>query len=204
MQSRWHVAILGLALAGCATKSVVPRSPAIEPRYKPAVEEFQRRVTAYQEVRKGIESGLPKLKPTPEAAEINAHQKALATGLLKARAGAKQGDLFFPEVREYFVTTVRSEMKGRQGTPARGAAAQGNPKLDDLPGSVKVAVNAPYPDTQPVSSVPPTLLLRLPKLPENLSYRFVGRDLILRDGDAAIIVDFIRDAAPPLPKKTGD
>jgi hypothetical protein len=35
------------------------------------------------------------------------------------------------------------------------------------------------------------LLDVLPRLPEELEYRFVGRDLILRDVKANLIVDFI-------------
>ncbi len=47
---------------------------------------------------------------------------------------------------------------------------------------------------QPVSSVPPSLLLKLPALPEQVKYAFVGRALILRDTEANVILDFIPDA----------
>jgi hypothetical protein len=36
----------------------------------------------------------------------------------------------------------------------------------------------------------------LPPLPECLHYRFVGRDLLLVDSVAQIIVDILRNAAP--------
>jgi hypothetical protein len=58
-------------------------------------------------------------------------------------------------------------------------------------------VNAEYPVDAPLSTMPPTLLQRLPLLPEELEYRFVGPDLILRDKNANIIVDYMRDAASP-------
>jgi hypothetical protein len=61
---------------------------------------------------------------------------------------------------------------------------------------IKVRVNAPYPDDEPLSNVPPQLLLNLPRLPDSVTYRFVGRDLILRDSKAALIVDFIREVTP--------
>ncbi len=64
------------------------------------------------------------------------------------------------------------------------------------PESVRVAVNATYNDHAPFSSMPPTLLLKLPQLPEEVRYRFVGRDLILRDTEANVILDFIKDAVP--------
>jgi hypothetical protein len=47
-----------------------------------------------------------------------------------------------------------------------------------------------------LSLVPPALLLKLPQLPKELDYRFVGRHLILRDATANIIVDYILDAVP--------
>jgi hypothetical protein len=59
-----------------------------------------------------------------------------------------------------------------------------------------VAVNAPYPPNVPYTTLPPALLLRLPTLPDGLEYRFVGRALILRDVDAALIVDFLPNALP--------
>ena len=57
-------------------------------------------------------------------------------------------------------------------------------------------MNAYYPDDAPLSSVPPSLLLNLPALPEEVRYRFVGRHLILRDTDANVILDFLRDVVP--------
>jgi hypothetical protein len=57
-------------------------------------------------------------------------------------------------------------------------------------------VNAAYPDSAPLSTVPPTLLLRLPKLPKEVEFRFVGRDLVLYDAYADLIVDFVPNAMP--------
>ena len=46
------------------------------------------------------------------------------------------------------------------------------------------------------STVPPQVLLSLPKLPEELEYRFVGRHVILLDVHAHTIADFIDNAFP--------
>ena len=43
---------------------------------------------------------------------------------------------------------------------------------------------------------PPALLLKLPELPQELAYRFVGRDLTLMDINARLIVDLIPNAIP--------
>ena len=40
---------------------------------------------------------------------------------------------------------------------------------------------------------PPLLLQALPRLPDDLEYRFMGRDLIIRDGRTNLIVDYLSD-----------
>jgi hypothetical protein len=42
----------------------------------------------------------------------------------------------------------------------------------------------------------PALLAVLPALPEELEYRFIGRDLVLVDVHADLIVDVLKDALP--------
>jgi hypothetical protein len=61
-----------------------------------------------------------------------------------------------------------------------------------------VKVNAVYAAGAPRSTVPPSVLATLPALPECLRYLFVGRDLILVDSVAQLIVDFLPAAAPDL------
>ena len=43
-------------------------------------------------------------------------------------------------------------------------------------------------------TVPPNILAALPKLPEDLEYRFVNRTMILLDTHANLIVDFVPNA----------
>ncbi len=64
------------------------------------------------------------------------------------------------------------------------------------PVQLKVRVNARYPDSVPLTSIPPQVLQTLPKLTEDLEYRFVGDWLILLDTHAHIIADYIEDALP--------
>jgi len=44
--------------------------------------------------------------------------------------------------------------------------------------------------------VPPPVLLKMPQLPKELEYRFVGKNLVLLDSVANILVDFIPQAVP--------
>ena len=64
-----------------------------------------------------------------------------------------------------------------------------------------VGVNVEYPVGSARSTVPPSVLLTLPPLPEALHYRFVGRDLLLVDSVAQLIVDFMPAAAPEVAHK---
>ena len=57
-------------------------------------------------------------------------------------------------------------------------------------------VNGRYPDTVPLTTIPPPVLQTLPKLTEDLEYRFIGDSLILLDAHAHVIADFIEDVLP--------
>ncbi len=52
------------------------------------------------------------------------------------------------------------------------------------PVKIPLQVNATYPDSLPLQSTPPSVLLNLPDVPPELYYRIVGRDLVLRDAGA--------------------
>ena len=62
------------------------------------------------------------------------------------------------------------------------------------PAKIELQINQSYPETVPLQSTPPTLLLNLPELPKGLEYRILGRELVLRDSDANIVVDYLPDA----------
>ena len=69
--------------------------------------------------------------------------------------------------------------------------------MEENPGEVvKLVVNGRYPDTIPLSSVPPQILQALPPLPQELEYRFIETSLILLDVQAHIIVDYLTGAVP--------
>ena len=158
--------------------------------------DFDTRIGEYLKVRKKAIEGIPALKPKATPEQIQARKAAVLQAIREARQDAQQGVVFTPEIQEHFREIIRSEMRGRQGVPAKAAAKQGNPTTEKLPAPVPVKVNAPYPEFAPLSTVPATLLLRLPKLPKELDFRFVGRNLILRDTDASLIVDYIPNATP--------
>jgi hypothetical protein len=160
--------------------------------------EFVARVNAYVQLQKQVSSKVPPIATTEvDPAKIAVHTQALANGIQKSRATAKQGDLFFSGVAKEFREILRKELQGRSGAATRKTVKTGNP-AEEEGGVAKIvlAVNAPYPDKAPRSSVPATILLSLPALPKGLEYRFLGRHLILLDSMSNLIVDYLPDVVP--------
>ena len=153
--------------------------------------EFTKRVAEYAALHNKIASALPKLPVKATPAEIDANQRAFAAQLAAARAGARQGDLFTPEMQ----ALVRKLLTGLFKTSEARAQLRAS-VMDENPTTVKVAVNSRYPDAVPISTMPPEILKSLPLLPEDLEYRFVGETLILLDPDAHIVADFVPRALP--------
>jgi hypothetical protein len=63
--------------------------------------------------------------------------------------------------------------------------------MDDNPGQFSSRINGRYPEDKPLSTVPPNILAVLPRLPDDIQYRFLGRHLILLDTRASVILDRI-------------
>jgi len=153
---------------------------------------FTARVQAYVKLQKSLEASLLALKPTKDAAQIVEHQHALAGKIAEARRGARQGDIFTHEVTERFRKIIRSAFQGPEGRLARRTIRQDDPSKV----IVRLHVNDVYPENIPLTTTPPTLLSKLPQLPQELAYRIVGRDLTLKDTKAGLIVDLIPNAIP--------
>jgi hypothetical protein len=151
--------------------------------------DFKARLNKYIELQKDLADDSPPLKETSDPAKIDAAQEVLGAKIRAARKDAMPGDIFTPQTRALFRRLMYPELKGADG-PETKAAIIG----DDGPPKVPLKVNAKYPETQPLPTVPPNLLARLPQLPEDVEYRIIGKNLILRDVDANIIVDFMPNA----------
>jgi len=161
-----------------------------------ALRHFEDEVAEYAELHAKQLAKLGASLPADAQAAVAA-QKALAHAIAAKRDKAKPGDIFRPEVQPLFRRLVAEQLEGPDALAARKAVLEGNPEDEDsVP--VVVRVNAEYPPGAPRSTVPPSLLLTLPPLPACLHYRFVGRDLLLVDSVAQLIVDFLPAAAPAL------
>jgi hypothetical protein len=153
---------------------------------------FTARVQEYVKMQKNLEASLSTLKPTNDAAKIVDHQNALAGKIAGARRDAHHGDIFTHEVAERFRKIIRHEFHGPEGRAAREAIRQDDPSKVIR----RLHVNDVFPEGVPLTTTPPSLLLKLPELPRELAYRFVGRDLTLIDTEARLIVDLIPNAIP--------
>jgi hypothetical protein len=172
-------------------KSAEAPNPVEDPRFQ----DFFDRVRAYKKIHDAANARVPSLKETSDPKEVSRREKALADEIRVQRAGAQQGDVFSPAAAKEIGLVVAEDFNAR---PARIQKAI----LVEVPVKVPPAINTDYPTTLPLATVPPGLLLKLPTLPEELEYRFLGRHLILRDIKANLIVDFIPDVVPAAPAKT--
>lgn len=149
------------------------------------VADFETRIAEYVQLHKKEAAQLPPLKPTDSPARINDYQTELAQKIRDARRGAREGDIFTPPIAAEFRRLIGIAMQGRDSALIRTSLRRGEPVR------IPVAVNGVYPSTVPLQTTPPSLLLNLPNLPPEMDYRVVGRDLVLRDATANLIVDFI-------------
>ena len=145
------------------------------------VEDFTARVSSYYELRRNLQRGLPVLTVTDYPAEIRSTQLALAERIRVARHGAKPGEIFTPTIRVEFRKVLSLAIDAN----TLGAI------MDDNPGRISHHINGTYPEGEPFSTMPPNILAVLPRLPDDIHYRFLGRELILLDTAANVILDRI-------------
>ena len=154
--------------------------------------EFTGRVTEYINLHKRVEKKLPALKNKEALPEmIAAHQQALARKIREARPHARPGDIFTHASREAFRHVIRSVFQNPHTSTARVTLRQ-----RDRVKPVRLQVNGIYPDAVAETTFPVTLLQKLPPLPDELAYRIVGRDLVLVDTKANMVVDLLHNALP--------
>src|SRR5437016_1083112 len=182
----------GLACAGWLTMSclLMGQAPRVN-RDSVIIKDFESRVTDYVKLSKKAASGPAAPKQTESAAKLKAFQLALAAKIRAARPQARQGDIFTPQIAKVFQRLIAAPFGGPKGETLRASLRHAEPVKP-----LNLQVNDSYPEGVPLQSTPPSLLLDLPKLPPELEYRIVGRDLVLRDVKATLIVDFISKVIP--------
>ena len=174
-----------------APKQESAEAKELEAKTAAGFKEFQERVDAYVKLHKSVAGSLPNIKPTTEPEKITDHQRALAQKIREARPYARRGEIFTENAKDAFGRVIRAEFQGPHGRKARTTIRQGEPLK-----KVHLQVNESYPDGVPFTTLPPSLLLRFPKLPEQVAYRIVVHDLVLIDVEANLVVDRIPEIIP--------
>ena len=155
------------------------------------LEEFKEEVADYVELRRRLDKKLAPLPPKPPPERVHAYQAGLEKLLAAKRARSEEGDLFVSEVRPLLRRVCREVLAGPGGRALRAEIYDEAPKR-----TFRIRINTPYPSELPLSTVPYPLLSVLPALPAELEYRIVGRDLVLLDIDAQMVIDVLRNAIP--------
>jgi hypothetical protein len=173
-----------------ATPTAAAAQVTVSPKHKAAFAAFEARVKEYVSLRESIEAKMPKLPKNATPEQIESHKTAFQEAVRAARTSAKQGDLFVPVLAAHIRAVIKSETPTRVKREVRETVQGSEVK------AVPLRVNYPYPDTEELLEMPPTLLLRLPQLPKQVRYRYVGRNMLLVDRENGLIVDFMTDALP--------
>jgi len=186
------VLLLFCGIAACDREPSVPQGPAPDTvDEQKTLDEFKARIDQYGELHKKAEAKLPALSKDSTPQQMDQNQRELGRLIAEARPNAKQGELFTPAME----TLLRKHLARVFNSPTDGAAVKGS-VMDENPTGVTMSVNSRYPDDVPISTMPPDVLQKLPKMPEEFEYRFVGRHLVILDVHAHLIVDFVTNAIP--------
>ena len=186
MFARIPIVLALLFSAGVAGQAAMQRRvPTTE---REVLRQYEARINEYMVLHSRLEKESPPLKAADDPEAIRASQKGLAEKIRAERLKPTQGAIFTPETRTVFRRRLRALLQGPNGAELARAMKE------DAPSPIPLRVHAEYPPGWPLASVPPAILAALPKLPEDLAYRFVGRTMILLDVHANLIIDFIPDA----------
>jgi hypothetical protein len=155
------------------------------------LQDFGKRVNEYVKVRKIAKAGLSAPKSGTSASAVKQYQASLAQNIRAARTAGKPGDVFSPPVAQLLRKLIATPFQGSDGGKIRASLRHAEPVR-----GLHLEVNGAYPEEAALQSTPPTLLSDLPRLPAELEYRIVGRELVLLDTAANLIVDLLPDALP--------
>lgn len=158
-----------------------------------ALQDFRTRIEQYINIHHRADVKVPHIKPTPSAQKIIDRRRAFAAEIIKQRGAAKEGNIFTPEIDAYFDRLIHSAYQAN--TRGINATLECLNAIDEK----ELKPHDPYPEGAELTPMPPTILLHVPELPPELEYRVVNKDLVLRDREANLIVDILRNAitTPP-------
>jgi hypothetical protein len=154
----------------------------------PGMTQFINRVYDFVELHRRAAAGIEQpLCSDPEGVARQAD--ALANAIRIARPRAKEGDIFTMAASEMFRTKIAAIIR-RTDFDVAAFLARHAYEGDEMDVQVFGTL-----DWHTHLALTP-LVRELPALPPELEYQFVGRDLVLVDVAANMVVDVLRDALP--------
>ena len=161
-------------------------TPGVQGRDEQVLRSFTQSVERYAALhREALESVPRELCGGPE--EMESTRSLLDSEIRRLRPNAREGEIFTRDVGALIRTRVEAAVRAAGWVPPDPeVGASGRPIR-------RVAeVNSAY--SSYFGTHPWSVFRALPPLPEDLEYRFVGRDLVLLDVTANLVVDVLREA----------
>lgn len=181
---------VGVALGQKTQNAALAEPVVVSPADKAAIEAFEKQVKDYIELRNKLRANAPKLSKDSTPEQIHAYKTTLESSLRNARPNAKRGEFFMAPTADFIRRTLKLEFQGKDRQELREKIFETETQ------GVVLRVNYPYAQSAEYSEMPATLLAKLPQLPKELRYRFVGRNMLLVDRESDVIIDFMPDALP--------
>jgi hypothetical protein len=164
------------------SSAAVPAPAAADHR---GLQEFRDAVVRYLAARQRVAQELPGLTASMSAAELARTTDALARAVQRLRPNARQGEFFTPDCAAALQRRIEQTVQDANLGPVLAG-------IDDEPPRItQPRIHMVMPADAQMATMPPSLLQALPALPATLEYRIVGNYLVLRDAEAAMILDFI-------------
>ncbi len=154
--------------------------------------EFVDYVNYYAALQRTVITSLGPPLMWPDAEPMLRQQRRFANAMREVRPVARVGDVFTPAVARYFRARIDALVR-KTGLDVTTAFEP--PDEDEVVIAAAPCVAEPVPwNAGPVMW--PSMLAGLPELPGELEYRFLGRDLLIIDVLANLVVDVLHDALP--------
>jgi hypothetical protein len=194
MNLTWNpLALLTLAIVMLGSPRVsvsAPQPGSNPPADGAAIRQFDEAIAQYLVLRESLRSEVPGPVKDSTARQLNNASDALAGAIQRSRAKAQAGAIFSEPVAAVIKRRINEVVRtGKLAAVLAGID-------DDGAASPAPSVHLRLPAAAQLATMPPSLLAVLPPLPRELEYRIVGRHLVLRDVDASMVLDYIRDAVP--------
>ncbi len=191
----WRKCILPIAVALCATAPAViwAADTQVGTGGVPdaaAIGQFDAAIAKYLALRRRLLEEVPGPVAESSAPKLTQASDALAAAIQRSRPKAQPGDLFVAPVTSVIKRRVVDAVQRENLGPVLAGID------DEQPGPARPSIHMRFPAASPMATMPPSLLAVLPTLPKELEYRIIGNFLILRDVEAALILDILPGAVP--------